>query len=153
MAEEEESAPASESELETSDGTGACRVKWPIGATAPTRTLGLHYLAGPSRTGGHEPVMVEEEEEDSPESMPPTDAKVHKVGLHSGGSAPSENLRSSASGGPSMDAVDLFGLESHLYGCEDNLRDGDGNDDKGDDGAQKVPTSTLKAILDALHAG
>ncbi|KAN0128911.1 hypothetical protein V8E53_013284, partial [Lactarius tabidus] len=153
MAEDEESAPASESEPEISDGAGACRVEWPIGATAPTRTLGLRYSAGPSRTGGREPVMVEEEEEDSPESVPPTDAEAHEVGLRSGGSAPSENLGSSASGGPSVDAVDLFGLESHLDGREDNLRDGDGDDDEGDDGAQKVATSTLKAILDALRAG
>ncbi|KAN0129547.1 hypothetical protein V8E53_012635, partial [Lactarius tabidus] len=153
MAEDEESAPASESEPEISDGAGACRVEWPIGATAPTRTLGLRYSAGPSRTGGREPVMVEEEEEDSPESVPPMDAEAHEVGLCSGGSAPSENLGSSASGGPSVDAVDLFGLESHLDGREDNLRDGDSDDDEGDDGAQKVATSTLKAILDALRAG
>ena len=101
-----------------------------------------------------------EEEEDSPRSVPHTDAEEYKVDWHSGGSVPSEILGSSVSGGPSVDGVDLLGLEGHLSGRDNDFGDGDGDDDEhhhnSDEFAWKVPDlamDTLKSILDALCSG
>ena len=101
-----------------------------------------------------------EEEEDSPRSVPHTDAEEYKVDWHSGGSVPSEILGSSVSGGPSVDGVDLLGLEGHLSGHDDDFGDSNGDDDEhhhnSDNVAWKVldlATDTLKSILDALRSG
>ena len=126
--------------------------------SAHSRALDIGGLAGSSRYGGCE-LRLMEEEEDSPESVPHTDAKVYKVDWHSGGSVPLEILGSSASGVPSIDGVDLLGLEGHLSGHDDDFGDSDGDDDEhhhSDDGAQKVPDlamDTFKSILDALCSG
>ena len=154
VAEEEVSSP----EPETNECTGAHRVEQPSRMSTHSRASELGGLAGSSRSGGHE-LRLMEEEEDSPRSVPHTDAEEYKVDWHSGGSVPSEILGSSVSGGPSVDGVDLLGLEGHLSGCDDDLGDGNGDDDEhhhSDDGAQKVPDlamDTFKSILDALCSG
>ena len=107
VAEEGVSSP----EPRTSECTGACRVEQPSRMSAHSRALDIGGLAGSSRYGGCE-LRLMEEEEDSPESVPHTDAKVYKVDWHSGGSVPLEILGSSASGVPSIDGVDLLGLEA-----------------------------------------
>ena len=155
VAEEEES----ELPLETSVATGTRGVEWPSRASAPSRASGFDVLAGPSSTGDCELQLVEEEQVDAPESVPDTDVEMYGVDRHSGGSAPSEVLDSSASGGPAMDGVDLLGSEGHLDGHNDNFDNVDGNGDEhrhSDDSAWKVPDlamDTLKAILDALRSG
>lgn len=155
MAEEEES----ESPLETSISAGTRGVEWPSRASAPSRASGFDVLAGPSSTGDCELQLVEEEQVDAPESVPDTDVEMYSIDWRSGGSAPTEVLDSSASGGPAMDGVDLLESEGHLDGHNDDFDDVDGDDNEcrhSDDGARKVPdlaTDTLKAILDALRSG
>ena len=145
-------------EPEMNECTGASRVEQPSRMSTHSRAFELGGLAGSSRSGGCE-LRLMEEEEDSPESVPHTDAKEYKVNRHSGGSVPSEILGSSISGGPSMDGVDLLGLEGHLSGRDNDFGDGDGNGDEhhhSDDVAWKVPDlamDTLKSILDALCSG
>ena len=154
VAEEEVSSP----EPETNECAGARRVEQPSRMSTHSRAFELGGLAGSSRSGGRE-LRLMEEEEDEPRSVPHTDAEEYKVDRHSGGSVPSEILGSSVSGGPSVDGVDLLGLEGHLSGRDDDFGDGDGDDDEhhhSDDGARKVPdlaTDTLKSILDALRSG
>ncbi len=77
-------------EVHESADLDVCEIDWCTRGSAPSKMPGLPIVAVSRRTGHRSVVLVEEEEESSPESEPKLGPDKHKVDGHGGGSAPSK---------------------------------------------------------------
>ncbi|KAH8978506.1 hypothetical protein EDB86DRAFT_2836683 [Lactarius hatsudake] len=152
LADEEMGSPRSEPE----PGAVAREVDWRCGGSAPSGTSGL-AIATLSGRYGHGNVVLEEEEEGSPESEPELAAHwpeyPHEVGWRSQGFAPSVSTGSSVTGGADDEDSSLEDEEQHALSVGSSGHESLGLEPGSDLGDSQSELALLQDAEGSLYSG